>query len=139
MTEACIKLLTRLHINSWEKMWDKTFSVQASYKTNWRLTTIRQTTFFILHLHKSFITMEPLALLLLHLDEMLILNLLHPNISLQILHTVLYTFLKVLSRRICKTIKRFFLVGDHFLHSSDLNMWFRDWWYNKEKLDADHS
>ena len=46
--------------------------------------------------------MEPLALLLLHLDEMLILNLLHPNISLQILHTVLYTFLKVLSRRICK-------------------------------------
>ena len=89
-------------------MWDKTFSVQASYKTNWRLTTIRQTTFFILHLHKSFITMELLALLLLHLDEMLILNLLHPNISLQILHTVLYTFLKVLSRRICKTIKRLF-------------------------------
>ena len=127
MTEAYIKLLTRLHINSWEKIWDKTFSVQASYKTNWRLTTIRQTTFFILHLHKSFITMEPLALLLLHLDEMLILNLLHPDIGLQILHTVLYTFLKVLSRRICKIIKRIFLVGEHFLHSSDLNMWFRDW------------
>ena len=33
MTEAYIKLLTRLHINSWEKMWDKTFSVQVIYKT----------------------------------------------------------------------------------------------------------
>ena len=55
-----------------------------------RLTTIRQTTFFILQLRKSFTNMEPLALLLLHLDGMLILNLLQPNISLQILHTVLY-------------------------------------------------
>ena len=125
MTEAYIKLLTRLHINSWEKMWDKTFSVQASYKTNWRLTTTRQTTFFILHLHKSFITMEPLTLLSLHLDEMLILNLLHPNISLQILHTVLYTFPGVLTRWTSFTCKSC-LVGDHFLYSPDLNVWFRD-------------
>ena len=33
---------------------------------------------------------------------------LHPNISMQILHTVLYRFLKVLTRRICLTIKSFF-------------------------------
>ena len=33
---------------------------------------------------------------------------LQPNISMHILHTVLYTFLKVLTRRICLTIKSFF-------------------------------
>ena len=35
-------------------------------------------------------------------------NSLHPNISKHILHTVLYTFPKVLTRRICLTIKSFF-------------------------------
>ena len=35
-------------------------------------------------------------------------NPLHPNISMHILHTVLYTFPKVLTRRICLTIKSFF-------------------------------
>ena len=35
-------------------------------------------------------------------------NLLHPNISMHILHTVLYTFPKVLTRRICLTVKSFF-------------------------------
>ena len=33
---------------------------------------------------------------------------LHPNINMHILHTVLYTFPKVLTRRICLTIKSFF-------------------------------
>ena len=33
---------------------------------------------------------------------------LHPNISMHILHTVLYRFPKVLTRRICLTIKSFF-------------------------------
>ena len=33
---------------------------------------------------------------------------LHPNISMHILHTVLYIFLKVLTRRICLTIKSLF-------------------------------
>ena len=33
---------------------------------------------------------------------------LHPNISIYILHTVLYTFLKVLARRICLAINNFF-------------------------------
>ena len=41
----------------------------------------------------------------------LIINPLHPNISLHILLTVLYTFPKVLTRRICLIIKSF-----------------RDWW-----------
>ena len=33
---------------------------------------------------------------------------LHPNIRVPILHTVLCTFTKVLTRRICRTIKSFF-------------------------------
>ena len=45
---------------------------------------------------------------------------LHPNISLYILLTVLYTFPKVLTRRICLIIKSF--IGDHFLYSRDLNV-----------------
>ena len=32
----------------------------------------------------------------------------HSNVSMYILHTVLYTFLKVLTRRICLPIKSFF-------------------------------
>ena len=32
-------------------------------------------------------------------------DLLHPNISMHILHTDLYTFPRVLTRRICQTIK----------------------------------
>ena len=51
-------------------------------------------------------------------------NPLHPNISMHILHTVLYTFLKVLTRRICLTIKAS-QVGDHFLYSHGLNVCFR--------------
>ena len=53
---------------------------------------------------------------------------LHPNISMNILQTVLYTFPKVLTGRICLKIKSFF--GDQFLDSRDFNVWF------KEKLDA---
>ena len=51
-------------------------------------------------------------------------NPLHPNIRMHILHTVLYTFLEVLKRRICWTV-RSSLVVDHFLDSHDLNVWFR--------------
>ena len=36
------------------------------------------------------------------------LNTLHPNISMHILHTVLYTFPKVLTRTICLSIKSLF-------------------------------
>ena len=46
---------------------------------------------------------------------------LHPNISMHILHAALYTFFKVLIRRICLTIKSF-LNDDHFLYSHDLSV-----------------
>ena len=44
-------------------------------------------------------------------------NPLHPNIIMHILHTVLYTFPKVLTRRICLTIKGFFGCWSFFLFS----------------------
>ena len=47
-------------------------------------------------------------------------NPLHPNISNHILYTPLHTFPKFLKRRIFLTI-RAPLVGDHFLHSKDVN------------------
>ena len=46
--------------------------------------------------------------------------LLHPNISIHTLHTFFYTFPLVLTRRICLTIKAFY-VGDQFLYFHDLN------------------
>ena len=46
--------------------------------------------------------------LLLHCIQILLsLNPLHPDISMHILHTVLYTFPKVLTGRICQKIKSF--------------------------------
>ena len=48
-------------------------------------------------------------------------NPLHPNINMHILHTVLYTFLEGLKRRICLTVKSS-LVVDHFSCSHDLNV-----------------
>ena len=44
-------------------------------------------------------------------------------ISIHILHTLLYKFLLVLTRRIYLKIKAS-CVGDHFLYSHDLNEWF---------------
>ena len=44
------------------------------------------------------------------LNQQEILNPFHPNISIRILHTVNHTFLKVLTRRICLTIKTFFFL-----------------------------
>ena len=52
-------------------------------------------------------------------------NSLHPNISMHILHTVLYTNCKVLTRRICSTIMNLLIVFDRFLYSCDLNVWLR--------------
>ena len=45
----------------------------------------------------------------------------HSNVIMHVLHTVLYTFPKMLTRRFCLMIKVSF-VGDHFLHSHDLNV-----------------
>ena len=56
-----------------------------------------------------------------------------PNISMYILHTVLYLFPKVLTRGIVSTIRSFNLVIIFFiLIILILNVWF------KEKLDASH-
>ena len=48
---------------------------------------------------------------------------LHADISTNNLHTVLFTFPKVVTRRICLTIKNFF-VSDNFLYSHNVNVWF---------------
>ena len=48
---------------------------------------------------------------------------LHLSISIHIHYTLCYTFLLVLTRRICLLILAFW-VGDHFLYSHDLNEWF---------------
>ena len=53
------------------------------------------------------------------------LNPLHPNISIHILLTVLYTLPKVLTRRICLLIKSFFRWWSFPLFSLDLNVWLR--------------
>ena len=48
-------------------------------------------------------------------------NPLHPIIRMHILHTVLYIFSKVLTRRICLKA-RASLVGDHFFNSCNFNV-----------------
>ena len=51
-------------------------------------------------------------------------NPLHPDSSMQILHTVLNTFPYMLAGRICLTIKRFFSLP-LFLYSHNLNVGLR--------------
>ena len=64
-------------------------------------------------------------------------NPLHPNINMDILHTVFYTFPKVLARRVCLSIKRMFSLWSFPLFSwpycviQGLSCW--------EKFDAGHS
>ena len=56
--------------------------------------------------------------------QWIFINPLHPRISMHILHTAPYTFAKVQARRICLAL-RASSVGDHFLFSHDINVWFR--------------
>ena len=65
-------------------------------------------------------------------------NPLHPKISLYILYTVLHTFPKMLSRRICRTIKEFLLlmIISFILATLIFDSGFI---YCQEKLDASHS
>ena len=51
------------------------------------------------------------------------LNHLHHNISMHILHTLLYTFLWHWQGE-CALSSKAFLSSDHFLYSLDLNVWF---------------
>ena len=53
-----------------------------------------------------------------------LLNPLHPNIKMHILHTIPNTFPKILTRKSCLTTESSF-VGDHFLYSHDVNVGFR--------------
>ena len=62
---------------------------------------------------------------------------LHPEISIHILHTVFSTFWKVLTRRICLTVKSFFCCWPFSLFSWPQYVIYR--WYCKEKLDASQS
>ena len=61
------------------------------------------------------------------------LNFIHPNINMHILHTVLYTFPKVLTRRICFTVKSF-LSWLTFLFIL-VTLMFGSGWYWKEDLE----
>ena len=61
----------------------------------------------------------------------------HPNISMHILHTVLYTFPKVLTRRICPSIKSFFSWWSFTLFSWPYIL--IQGWYCVEKLIATYS
>ena len=47
-------------------------------------------------------------------------NLVRGNIRIHIPHTLLWTYLKASTRRICPTIKAS-EIGDYFLYSHDLN------------------
>ena len=62
---------------------------------------------------------------------------LHPNISIHILHTVLYTFPYVLARRICLIIKRFFSWLS--FPSFSWPQWLIQGWHWKKKVDASHT
>ena len=60
----------------------------------------------------------------------------HPKISMHILHTVLYTRPKVLTKRICLTINSFFNWWSFLPFSWPQHL--IQWWYCKEKLDTSH-
>ena len=51
---------------------------------------------------------SPFQDFILYFLRVLVISPLHPNISLQVLHTFLHTFPNVLTRRICLTIKSLF-------------------------------
>ena len=76
------------------------------------------------HLLKMKASEQYFHVVLFHLQRNGILNLklwLNTNISMHILYTVLYTFPKKLTKRICLAVKSFF-IGDHFLYSCDPNV-----------------
>ena len=51
-------------------------------------------------------------------------NIINPNISMHILHTVLYTFVKCVLRGTHLTIKLASLIGYHFVYSCDFYLGF---------------
>ena len=73
---------------------------------------------------KSYLTRDLYYACVTHAWEMVHFNPLHPHISMHILHTFLCTLLWYWQREFVKQ-SRASLVGDHFLYSRDLNVWFR--------------
>ena len=88
-------------------------------------------------LPERWIRTGPLFPYLKHLRLWLYLNPIHPNISMHILHTFLYIFTEVMTRRICQTIKSFLSCWSFPLIS--WHEFLNQGWYGKEKLDAGHS
>ena len=70
----------------------------------------------VLFLHSFHIILIPFKKKLVPKKELL--NPLHPNINMHILHTIIHTFLIILTRRICFKIKSFVY---HLLYSQGLN------------------
>ena len=70
----------------------------------------------VLFLHSFHIILIPFKKKLVPRKELL--NPLHPNINMHILHTIIHTFLIILTRRICLKIKSFVY---HFLYPHGLN------------------
>ena len=60
-------------------------------------------------------------------------NPLHPNVSMHILQTLLYTFPLVLTRRIRVKVKAS-QVNDHFLNSHDHNKWFNSIYVRRNEM-----
>ena len=60
---------------------------------------------------------------------------LHPNISIHIFHTALSTFVMVLARRIY-LITKATVVGDHFLHSHNLDVCFSSHTVRRKRMLA---
>ena len=112
VTVTCKPLRSGLKIFK-ETCWGTTFGDRNSWITWWWETKnslkqrhstrdlpfydpMQENTLYIIHCYIIFAINETITKLLY--------NPLHPNISMHILHTVQYTFPKVMTRRICATI-----------------------------------
>ena len=76
-------------------------------------SSTKPTHFFISHFNLFYLPFDTILLQFTTTDrenKNKKINPLHPNISMHILHTVLHTFLKVLKRRICFTVKSSWLL-----------------------------
>ena len=99
-------LLELIHIQQWSmdlELWDgvRRFSLSMPCVSVFFLTKLERE-------RREKVVLSTFKLLPQTLSFCLFLNPLHPNVSMHILHTVLYKFPWVLTRRICSTILSFF-------------------------------
>ena len=66
------------------------------------------------------------------------LNPLPPNNSMHTVYIVLYTFLKLLTRRLCLTVKSFFSWWSFPLFCDSYPSCVIQGWYHKEEVDSSH-